>query len=167
MAAMDVGIVSGLVAVGVLFGGTFGFLVGTFTGRADMARQRPIVPPRDAAAPLLTDAFMADLLTRLVDVSLPKAAQAREPDVEVVHEGEYEEPMADVADWTDSIPELTPQRPDWVGVAPGEGVPGMVPRYEFDPANVDAAVTDWREKGEEMFASWVQPVDLGDGEIVE
>lgn len=118
-------------------------------------------------APVLEDGLMRDLIVRLMDVSLPKErGEVRGEEEPPGHEAEYEPPMEDVEDWTDVIPELHPQRADWMGVPAGAGVPGMTEGLEGMEARGAEMFDDW-EMERQAATSWVEPVDLGGGERVE
>jgi len=86
-------------------------------------------------------------------------------------DAEYEAPDDDWAgaqDWTD--PWIAPERPLVARLAPGEGIPGMPENSAAWQARGEASFDDWAsETGntagmqQPAAASWVQPIDLGDG----
>ncbi len=122
------------------------------------------------------------LLDRLLETALPERDRATTGDGGdgvAGSPGEYEPPDDDWAgarDWTD--PFIGLERPTVARLAPGQGIPGV-------SQPVGDVVDEWREKGEGAFeewaaetyapdaaaaesaGSWVAPVDLGNGQVVE
>lgn len=128
------------------------------------------------------DELLRRVLERFMDAVVPERANGAGTGGEEggqSSEAEYEPPgddWAGASDWTD--PFLGIERQTVARLAPGQGIPGMTQ----DAGDV---MDSWREKGEGAFdewmrdeyapdvsgapsmQSWVQPLDLGDGTVVE
>lgn len=133
----------------------------------------------ESSRPMLGNDLMVKLVERLLDASLPERQVQGASGVQGAQAGQHDaeyEPPADAwpgaQDWTD--PWIAPERPLVARLAPGQGIPM--------PAEVAQGPLDaWRTRGEAAFdewametgntagmqqpaaASWVQPIDLGDG----
>lgn len=86
-------------------------------------RQHIPTTPAPAIAPT-TDPMLAEMMTRLLDVALPKTLTPT-PDetIESRSDAEYEPPTQQVNDWTDPFFGL--ERDVVGGLAPGQPIPGI------------------------------------------
>ena len=161
------------IVVGVVGGMMCGVVVGVWlTERARPHTEVPVATGGEGSG------LMEELVRRLMDATLPARGEgAGEREGEVGgHGGEYEPPpdaWDGATDWTDGLVAEV-ERPLVARLAPGQGIP-LGGQQQGD------VVDRWREMGQGAFdewaretyvpeaadrMSWVEPIDLGDGQGV-
>jgi hypothetical protein len=178
-------IVVTMVVGSLLTGLALGAVGGWYARGGQMLDAPPTVAER-ASRPVMSDELMHEMVARLLDASLPQTAPVEQHD-EMHGDGEYLEPDPEPFDWTDSVAELRVGRPMVAGLRPGEAIPGLPP---IDDVGTPPIVDKWREMGtaawDEWAAdtpqtethyessyhpnaakAWLEPIDLGNGEMVD